>query len=73
MKGRHVSLGIAEPTLPWGLRFEFWMVWAPSWGREESIKKGKGGKNALVKIEATDKIEDGNSDTIPDAAEKSRL
>ena len=39
------------------------MVWVPSWGREESIKKGKGGKNALVKIEATDKIEDGNSDT----------
>ena len=30
-------------------------------------------KNALVKIEATDKIEDGNSDTIPDAAEKGRL
>ena len=48
-------------------------MWVPSWGRGESIKKGKGGKNALVKIEATDKIEDGNSDTIPDAAEKSRL
>lgn len=67
-----LALASLGPLCPGGLDLSTGSCGFPPAGEGKEHEEGER-KNASVKTEATNKIEDGNSGVIPEAAEKGRL